>query len=1053
MSFSEPFIRRPVGTTLLAIGVFLAGIMAYRLLPVAAVPSIPIPGIVVFASEPGASPQVMANTVTAPLEHTLGLIPGLDEIRSISSLGSTSIVLLFGTNTNIDADAHAVQAGIDAALPNLPSGMPSLPFYREFNPASRPILTMFLSSRTMSLRKVYDFADTVLLQKLSQVKGVAQVTLYGGQLPAVRIRFRPHALASAGLDPTNIFNAVRTENVLGPLGTIQGRRHGYVLAFNGQLEDAAPYRRIVLRSSHGALLRLGQVASVVNGVANTQLAATNGREDGIMIAITKTPSANVIQTVRGVKKKLPDIERRMPSSLHLAIMTDRTTTIRASIADIELTLLITMVLVLAVVAMFLRRGAPTLAAAVTVPLAVAGTLAVMWALGYSLDNFSLLALTIAITFVIDDAIVMIENIVAHHEQGLGILESALQGARQIGFTVASITLSLMVVFVPLVLMGGIIGGIFHEFAMTLIVAIAISGLASLTVTPMICAHLMNDTESPRSSGRVRTWITERVTRLYQGITRGYARSLDWALRHQRTMLVLFALTFAVTILLYVKIPKTFIPEEDTGLVFGQTLAAPDVSFDRLKHLQDKVVRVIRRDPAVATITSSVGVTNGFSTANRATMFIGLKPESERHEPAKIAILDLERKLDKIPGVRVYLHIAQDLFFGGQSNGATYSFSILDPSYASLYGITQRIVRRLDKLKTIDNVSTDLDRAEPQINVRIDRARAARLGVSVAAVDAAIGEALGQRPISVIYKAQNQYQVILTAGAARARSPEDLAHVYVAGSQGPVPLLEVARLERGTSPLQVIHFGGVPEGSISFGVAPHVPLGTAIADVRRTVAAMSLPAGVRLRFGGNAKYFLRSVEDIPLLILASLIGIYIVLGVLYESLTQPLTILSTLPSAGVGALLAFYLTGTPMSVIGVIGIFLLMGIVKKNGIMLVDFALETERREGLSPTEAIRKACLVRFRPILMTTLAAILGALPLAFAVGTGYQLRRPLGIAVIGGLIVSQAMTLYTTPAIYLALSGFGKRRARRIVDPASLGEPSVPMGAVQGRLHTDPT
>ncbi|MHB1544653.1 MAG: efflux RND transporter permease subunit [Gammaproteobacteria bacterium] len=1030
MNLSEPFIKRPVGTTLLALGVLLAGIMAYRLLPVAAVPSIPIPGIVVFASEPGASPLVMANTVAAPLEHTLGLIPGLDEVRSISSLGSSSIILLFRTNTNISSDAHAVQAGIDAALPNLPSGMPALPYYREFNPASRPVLTMFMSSRTMSLRNVYDFANTVLLQKLSQVKGVAQVTLYGGQSPAVRIRFSPQALAAAGLTPNDIFNAVRTANVLEPLGTIQGLHHGYILALNGQLRDATQYREVALRAANGTILRLGQVASVVNSVANTQLAATNGREPGIMIAVTKTPSANVIQTVRGIKRQLPNLERLMPPSIHLAIMTDRTATIRASISDIEITLLITMVLVLIVVALFMRRGASILAAGITVPLAIAGTLAAMWALGFSLDNFSLLALTISITFVIDDAIVMIENIVAHHERGLTVMESALKGARQIGFTVFSITVSLMVVFLPLVLMGGIVGGLFHEFATTLIVAIAISGLASLTVTPMICAHLMKDRELVRKHSWSMPRLTRGVGRLYQSIVDGYTHSLDWALGHQRLMLVLFVLTFAFTIFLYIKVPKTFFPEEDTGLVIGQTLAAPNVSFDRMKHLQSKVVQIIRQNPAIATISSSVGVTNGFSSANRGKMFIGLKPASERSQPAKTVILDLERKLDKIPGIHVYLQIAQDLFFGGQNNGGAYSFSVLDPSFVSLDHVTQHIVRRLKTLKAINTVSTNLNRAETQITVEINRIEAARLGVSVAAIDAALGEAFGQRPISRIYEAQNQYEVVLTVGAARARSPQDLGNIYVAGNSGPVPLLQVARLTRGSAPLQVIHFGGVPEGTISFNVAPGIGLGPAIAGVQQAIAKMRLPADVRIRFGGNAKYFLRSVEDIPLLILASLLAIYIVLGVLYESLSQPLTILSTLPSAGVGALLAFFLTGTPMSVIGVIGIFLLMGIVKKNGIMLVDFALETERRDGLSPKEAIRMACLVRFRPIMMTTLAAILGALPLAFAVGTGYQLRRPLGIAVIGGLIVSQAMTLYTTPVIYLALTGFGKRRARRIAD-----------------------
>ncbi len=1025
MGFSDAFIRRPVGTTLLALGVLAAGVLAYRLLPVAPVPSIPIPGIVVFASDPGATPVTMANTVAAPLEHDLGLIPGLEEVRSISSTGAVSIILLFSTDSDINSDAHAVQAAIDAALPNLPSGMPALPYYREFNPASRPILTMFLSSRTRSLRSVYDFGDTVLLQKLSQVKGVAQVTLYGGQSPAVRIRFQPSALAAAGLAPNDIYNAVRSANVLAPLGMLQGRHHGYILAINGQLRTAAQYRRIVLRAANGSLLELGDVASVVNSVSNTDMAATNGREPGIVVAVTKTPTANIIKTVHGVKLQLPEIRRLMPSGIHLAIQTNRTTVIRAGIDDLEITLLITLILVLMVVAAFMRHGAATLAAGVTIPLAIAGTLAVMWALGFSLDNFSLLALTIAITFVVDDAIVMIENIVAHHERGLPVLEASLRGARQIGFTVLSITASLMVVFLPLALLGGIVGGLFHEFSVTLIVAIAISGVASLTVTPMICAHLMKDRPAPSlPPGR---W-QGGAERLSRSVFAAYARSLDWALAHRRLMLALFGLTVALTVFLYIRIPKTFLPEEDTGIVLGQTLAAPDVSFQRMKKLQTEVVRIIRKDPAIATISSSVGVTNGFSTANRGRIFIGLKPHSERHESGKAVILGLEHQLARIPGVRVFLHIAGDFFFGGQNTGGSYSFSVLDPSLTVLNRSTEQIEQRLRKLSIINTVSSSLNRAQTEILVRINRARAARLGVSVAAIDAALGEAFGQRPISRIYRAQNQYEVILTVGAARARSPLALGRIFVSGTSGPVPLLQVAELTRSKTPLQVVHFDGVPENTISFNIKPGVGLGPAITAVERDIGQMRLPGGLHIRFGGNAKYFLRSLEEEPLLILAALLGIYIVLGVLYESLSQPLTILSTLPSAGVGALLAYELTGTPMSVIGVIGIFLLMGIVKKNGIMLVDFALEAERTKGATPLEAIREACLVRFRPILMTTLAAILGALPLALSVGTGYQMRRPLGIAVIGGLIVSQALTLYSTPVIYLALTGFGKRHARSI-------------------------
>ncbi|MBW4093013.1 MAG: acriflavine resistance protein B [Proteobacteria bacterium] len=1024
MGFSELFIRRPIATTLLALGMLLAGAIAFNALPVAAVPSVPVPGIVVFASDPGAEPATMASTVAAPLEQTLGVIPGVQEVRSVNSNGSSSIILLFDSGSNIDADAHAVQAAIDAALPNLPSGMPSLPFYKVFNPASRPVLTMFLSSRSMPLRDVYDFANTVIVQMISQVPGVAQVDLYGGEAPAVRIRFDPHALAAAGLTPNDIYNAVRSANVLDPLGVIQGPHRGSILAINGQLSSAAQYRRIVLKTAPGAVLRLGDVASVVDSVSNTQVSATDGTNGGIVVSVTKTATANVLQTVQGIRARLPEIARYLPASVHLRILTDRTTTIRASVSDIEVTLLLTIVLVLLVVTVFMRRLTPTIAAGVTVPLSIAGTLAAMWAFGFSLDNFSLLALTISVGFVVDDAIVMIENIVTCHERGLTGIEAAIVGARQIGFTVLSITVSLIVVFLPLTLMGGIIGGLFKEFAVTLSVSIAISGLISLTVTPMICAHFMGRTPKlGRDSGPSRA-----IDRFYRRTLAAYARSLDWALAHNWLTLVAFVATIAITLVLYVKVPKAFIPEEDTGLIMGQTIASPDVSFDRMQRLQARVVAVIKANPAVATLSSRIGVVNGFSTANRGNVIIGLKPLSERNVSAQQVIVQLRQKLAHIPGITAYMQVAQDLFFGGQSNGGEYSFSVLDPSLTGLDSVVNAIEARLRQMKEISNVSSDQDRAETQITVTIDRTAAARLGVTIAAIDTALGSAFAQRQISRIYQAQNQYSVVLTVGADRARTPADLDRIFVPGSGGPVPLGQVARLVRATAPLQVAHLNGVPAGTISFNLALGTSLGPAVADVQAAIAAMHLPADVQIKFGGNAQYFLQSLQTEPLLILAALVAIYIVLGVLYESLSQPLTILSTLPSAGAGALLAFLLTGTPLSVIGIIGIFLLMGIVKKNGIMLVDFALEAERERNLPPHEAIREACLERFRPIMMTTLAALLGALPLAFSVGTGYQMRRPLGIAVIGGLIVCQALTLYTTPAVYLALSGFGKRRARRI-------------------------
>jgi multidrug efflux pump len=1024
MSFSTPFIHRPIGTSLLALGILIAGVLAYFQLPVAAVPSIPIPAIVVFASEPGASPSIMASTVASPLEHTLGTIPGIDDVRSINSTGSSSVILLFDTGTSITADAHAVQAAINAALPNLPSSMPSRPFYKEFNPASRPVMTIALSSKTLSLADIYNITDTTLDQRLAQIPGVAQVNLYGGGSPAVRIRINTQALAAAGLTSTDVYNSVRSANEIEPIGVLQGKHTASIIAADGQLHTAAEYGRIVLKSKSGALLRLSDVASVVDSVANTQLAASADGHPAITIEITKTAQANVIQTVEGIKALLPELRKFLPPSVKLTVLTDRTTTIRASVADIQLTLLITIVLVLGVVTLFMRRLTPTIAAGVTVPLSLAGTVAVMWAMGFSLDNFSLLALTICVGFVVDDAIVMIENIVAQHERGLTGIEAALVGARQIGFTVFSITVSLVVVFLPLTLMGGIIGSLFYEFAMTLSVAIVISGIISLTVTPMICAHFMGRTSKVGRDSR----FARAIDRFYRNALAAYVRSLDWALAHRWLMLISFALTLVLTIFLYIKVPKSFIPEEDSGLIIAQTLAPTDVSFNRMQRLESRVVAVVRADPAVATVSSRIGVANGFSTANRGTMFIGLKPLADRSISAQNVILRLDKKLGRIPGITTSMQVAQDIFFGGQSNGGEYSFSVVDTSLDELDTVTRQIEAKLRTLKSINNIGTDQDKAQTEIMIEINRNAAARLGVSIAAIDGVLQNAYAQQQISRIYQAQNQYEVVMKVPSNLDRAPSDLSHLFVSGSKGPVPLDQVATYTRSSAPLSVTHLDGEPAGTISFNIAKGASLGPALVQVKAAIASMPLPDTVKIQFGGNAKYFLASIEKEPLLIAAALIAIYIVLGVLYESLTQPLTILSTLPSAGVGALLALLITGTPLSVIGVIGVFLLMGIVKKNGIMLVDFALNAEREGNMTPPQAIRAACIERFRPIMMTTIAAMLGALPLAFAVGTGEQLRRPLGIAVIGGLIVCQALTLYTTPVIYLALGGFGKRRARRI-------------------------
>ena len=1032
MNLSAPFIKRPIGTTLIALGILVAGIFSDRLLPVAAVPNIPLPAFVVLAHEPGASPQTMASTVAAPLERQLGKIPGLYQIMSFSSLGASNVVLLFTRVGGAARDAAAIQAGINAALPDLPANLPTRPYYKEFNPASRPILTMALTSRTQRPGTVYDAADTTLAERLAQVPGVALVQINGAQSPAVRINIHPRALAHAGLTAEDIYTAIRAANLLSPLGEFRGPKNNSVIATDGQLHTARQYRRIVLKANGSGLVRLGAVASVVTGVTNTHLAAWDGAKPAVLVTITKTPEANVIATVDAIKKRLPDIRRALPADVRLRVLTDRTTTIRASIRDIEITLLITVALVLVVVWAFMKRAAPTIAAGVTVPLSIAGTLAAMWVLGFSLDNFSLMALTISVGFVVDDAIVMIENIMSYHESGLSPMEAALRGSRQIGFTVISITLSLVAVFIPLTLMPGIVGELFHEFAMTLTLAIVISALVSLTVTPMICAHFLRpDVAAPRPGS-----LAARLARWYEHIVGAYERSLDWSLRHRRLMLVLTVATVVVTAMLYVRIPKGFLPEEDTGLVIGNTVAGSDVSFARMKTLQRRVVAVILKDPDVATVSSSIGVVNGFTPPNRGKIFIGLKPRDDRRLSARAILAHLRPKLARIAGIHTYLFVAQDIFVGGQATNGQYDFTVLDPSLRSLEEVTSRIDRRIAKLPGIRAASSNQDKPQPEITVAIDRKRAARLGVSIAAIDAALNDAYAQRQIARIYNAENQYQVVLTVPHALSQSPTRLDHLYVAGRAGPVLLTAVAHFVRTSVPLSVRHYDGLPAATVSFNLARGAVLGSVIREVQKTIAGMPLPPGVRTRFGGNARFFLRSIAAEPLLILAALATIYIVLGVLYESFSQPLTILSTLPSAGVGALLALALTGLPLSVIAIIGIFLLMGIVKKNGIMLVDFALEAERTQGLSREEAIRAACLKRFRPILMTTLAALLGAVPLALAFGTGHHLRQPIGITVIGGLIVSQALTLYTTPIVYLTLGRWSRRRTA----PSGEIRPSLP-------------